>query len=315
MQNKLTVVTGTELMKQIASGRLDPFPKYQRMAPPSKSLSSSMEKDARAGFLAFLFPVRKKEIGDGLRRIQVLQSWMEDDDTAALLGSVRIVLSNYDHLTRREFVDLYIRMNDSAKQHTAGDFVKAYQHLLDKDVLGFVNRDEFQPGGDWIAYTKSNSQWFYSVIVQYGLPYNSRRDTILEALSGREKIGNGAVLHVMRSSTDTVKHLERVFTLLTELRTRKAKSTTSKWAVALMSDAIEREPRILKLHAGIVCTAWNTYVATYLERFAGNREVGDSKKTDYFLSLVLKPMQIPSVESHPLAIALSSLTQASAELV
>jgi hypothetical protein len=252
-------MSGTEFLEAVEKGSLDPFPKYQRFAAPSRSLVESLETDARIGFLCFMFPVRKKEIGDGLRRIQVLQTWAADEEKKPWLDVVQIVLSNYDHLSRKDFVDLYVRMNGNAKKHTPGDFCKAYQHLLDDEVVKFLNRSEFLEDGDWFPYTKSNAHWNHAVVIQYGLEWAADRDAILDHLSKTE--GDEKRIKTQhRTAAETVKHLERTYKLLTAMRKLKAKSTTSKWAVAMISDALDRFPGLLNVTVDVMLHAWDAYL-------------------------------------------------------
>ena len=285
LDKKITVMTGTEFLKAVEAGKLDPFPKYQRMAPPSAALVKSLETDARIGFLCFMFPVRKKEIGDGLRRIQVLQSWNADEEKKVWLDNVHIVLSNYDHLSQKDFVELYVRMNGASKNHSGGDFCKAYQHLMDDEIIKFVNRPEFAPEGDWTPYTKGNAQWYHVVIVQYGLPWDTDRQGILDALASVEK--DSGLRRVVRTATETVQHLERVYKLLTAMRKLKAKSTTAKWAVAMISDALDRYPDLLNVQVDVMLKTWDKYLdATSIAKVDHRQAVTPTEHTTKFLNMI-----------------------------
>jgi hypothetical protein len=256
LDKKLTLYSGTEFLQAIEDGKIDPRPKFQRHATPSAPLVDSLETDARIGFLCFMFPVRHKEIGDGLRRIQVLESWKADPDKAPWLDNVHIVLVNYDHLSEKAFVGLYVRMNVASKNHSIGDFCKAQQHMLDASLVKFLNRSEFLPDGDWYPFTRNNAMWYHGVVVQYNLGWVVSRDVVNEYLSGEQ---GGRTKKTVRSSASVAQHLESVYTMLSAMQKMKAKSTASKWAVAIVSDALDLYPELPKVSMGVMLRAWELY--------------------------------------------------------
>ena len=90
----------------------------------------------------------------------------------------------------------------------------------------------------------------------------------------------------VRSAAETVKHLERTYKLLTAMRKLKAKSTTSKWAVAMISDALDRYPDLLKVQVDVMLRAWDAYL---LKMSGQHRQA--TPETQEFLSLIPNVMK------------------------
>jgi hypothetical protein len=262
---KMKLMGGRNFVQAILDKQYNLYPNWQRHEKPNKKLATSLEESAREGLLAFVVHERLGQVADAAQRSAVLLDWSNDASKVYLLDSVEVAVANYDHMEFSDFVEFYFRLA-SSKSHTAGDFIRGHFNKLDKAIRDFANHNVFKIDGSFADFAVRNAHWETLVCVAYKLSFSARRGDVVARLEKN---------HADMTATQTIDLAKRSYSTLVAIQKNGAKSTTAKWAVALMFRLIEKN-NVDKVPAEIVARAWEQYRLHAHDQQWSNREVEPS---------------------------------------
>jgi hypothetical protein len=259
MTDKPRLINGVDVVAMFKE------PRWQRHASATANLEESMRESAGNGLLSFTIHVRNDEVGDGARRLKVLDQWSETGEHD-LLRNTWVTVADYTNILKpMDFLSLYDHVNTTAKNHTAGDFVRRYYNRFDEKLQKFANGAAFLKGGKYAEYAKDNGHWVTLFVIQYdpkgGLKL--RRNEALAILDSTDQ-------HPTFSAEDTLSLLTRTYDTLLAVKKAGGQFTTAKWAVSLMSSLLKVEA-VDAVEARVLRDAWVAHQRNTLQFKEWNR--------------------------------------------
>jgi|ERR1700722_1005421 hypothetical protein len=126
-------------------------PSFQRQTKPSKALASALKVSAHNEALVIPVMLRNNEIGDGRKRMLVLQDWLANEkkpskDTFAsdwkrLLEGTQVVVCDYD-LPLADFLVEFQSHNQVNERMSSGELLNAEFHGFSEDVQAVIARNQ-----------------------------------------------------------------------------------------------------------------------------------------------------------------------------
>lgn len=123
-------------------------PTFQRKTQPSKALFSALTASAKLGVLVIPVMIRNNEVGDGRKRMLVLQQWEANEknppkdtfssDWQTLLNGTIVVASDYD-LRLPQFLGEFQNHNQINERMSTGELLNAQFHNFPEEVLSLIS--------------------------------------------------------------------------------------------------------------------------------------------------------------------------------
>ena len=179
---KVTILSSYEALKEGWNFQ----PSFQRQTKPSKALASALKVSAHNEALVIPVMLRNKEIGDGRKRMLVLQDWLANEkkppkDTFAsdwkhLLEGTQVVVCDYD-LPLADFLVEFESHNQVNERMSAGELLNAEFHGFPEDVAKLIlNNKTFR------KHRRLQSLSFLGYLLT-GLKFNARTSDVLKKMT------------------------------------------------------------------------------------------------------------------------------------
>jgi hypothetical protein len=161
-------------------------PSFQRQTKPSKALASALKMSAHNEALVIPVMLRNNEIGDGRKRMLVLQDWLANEknppkDTFAsdwkrLLEGTQVVVCDYD-LPLADFLVEFEHHNQVNERMSGGELLNAQFHVFPEDVAKLIlNNRTFR------KHRRLKSLSFLGYLLT-GLKFNARTSDVLKKMA------------------------------------------------------------------------------------------------------------------------------------
>ena len=160
-------------------------PTFQRKTQPSKALFNALTESAKLGVLVIPVMIRNDEVGDGRKRMLVLQQWKTNEKTppkgtfssdwTSLLNGTVVVASDYN-LTLPEFLGEFQNHNQINERMSTGELLNAQFHGFPEEVLSLIN------GSTLIHQSRRLQELSFLGYLLTDLAFNARSADVLKKM-------------------------------------------------------------------------------------------------------------------------------------